>query len=602
MLRSLSNYEMRSVTRRTASGVTHEGWDPVQARKVTITIVPCRDADEPARLAWAGFLGDLTAAAALNHRNVARILDHGESGRTAYAVTEWVDGHPLETLLTGGARPVRDGVAVIMDGLLAGLQHSHDHGLVHGDINPSSILLTAEGTPVITGFGVARLKRDDMGRPGAAADAAAYMSPEQVRGAAPDPSADIYAAGAVLHQMLLGRLPFEGRTAPLAQEVVSARLVLPSSGLDDVPGLAAVLTRALAKLPSERYGSAQDFARALRASFSLASAVAPRQPAVLSDLQTLLTRPDPDAALPAAEAGTATGARKGGRSGLLVIPALAAVAGLAALGWWASGQKAPALQTAAQATLAPLSDPAPGPADAGAAPAPTDVPGGPALMPYAPARARPAVPAAPAAATDAGGTLAASLNEAASAMPCTLLLADAGPDGVAVRGLTALGDASRTEVQGALRRVAAQAASAPAVTWDIRRLDGPQCGVLDTLRGARGAAAPAAVPMLSLSGDAAPATLRIAVPPGKAALLDLFGTDRSVTHLKLAGEGDASIEVPRGPGLITLVVSPTPLIAGGRPPQEQAAAYLADLRAGLARARKADERVTAEALPLEARP
>ena len=599
MLRSLSNYEMRLVTGRTLSGVTHEGWDPVQARKVSITIVPCRDADEPARLAWAGFLRDVTAAAALNHRNVVRILDHGESGRTAYIVTEWSDGQPLDALLAGGARPSQDGVAAIMEGVLAGLQHGHDHGLVHGDVTPSSVLLSAEGTPGITGYGGVHLKRDEMSRPGAAADAAAYMAPEQLRGAPLSPAVDVYAAGVMLHQMLLGRLPFEGRTAPLAQEVVSARLVLPSSGLDDVPGLTAVLTRALAKLPSERYGSAQEFARALRASFSLASAVAPRQPAVLSDLQTLLTRPDPDAPLATAPAVAGTGERKGGRSGLLVIPALAAVAGLAALGWWASGQRVPALPLAAQATVAAPTDPA----AADTAPA-LSQDAGLALMPYPVAGTRP-VPAA--AAPDTGTALAASLNDAAAGLPCTLLAAEPGTDGVAVRGLTALGEASRIEIQGTLRRVATQAVAAasaattlPPVTWDIRRTDGPHCGVLDALRQAR-VASPASAMLAGApsNGETGATSLELSLPRGSAALLDLYGADRTVTHLKA---GDQRVTVPRGTGLVTLVVSPTPLVADGRPAQEPAAAYLGELKAGLARARSQGERVTAETMAVPGTP
>ena len=649
---TLGKYEIRSIIGRGAIGTVYEGWDPILARKVAVKTLPLLTVDEEGREKQVRFLREARAAASLYHPNIVAVYDYGETDRLAYIVMELISGRPLDAVLEHGARLPPAEAAAIMDGLLAGLQHSHERGVVHRDIKPANIVLSSSGAVKITDFGIAHLESSDMTRVGSVMGTPAYMAPEQVLGEAVDARTDIYAAGVVLYQMLLGRRPFEGGTASIMHKIVNAQPNLQGNLLDgSLPGLVAVLGKALAKNPDDRYASARELARALHAELGAAGPMPPGY----ADDATLVAAPEPlsgahrsgtrsgtgTAAIARADTGTASGvvapapapphvleaaSPRAARKLPLASAALIGAFLLGGVGWWAlSAPGAPPDATAMQTPL-PVPGPSPMPEAPGqdkpdvaaADPAPRQVPTpkpptpdaaplpAPDVQPPVPPTPVPAPPNGRGAATAA---LLTALNQAAATLPCSVVLAEAGRGGLAVNGVTALGDASGMEIQAVLRRIVAQAVDAPQVAWNIRRAEGPYCGVLDTLRlGRDGAAAPA--PLLALAGPAGvpiegtPIEVSIASPAETSVVLDFYAPDRAVTHLAPgpAGSGRTTVPAPRGFGLVTLLASPSPLVAPGRPAHEAAPGYLEDLRTGLARARGQGAKVVVDTLIVEGRP
>ncbi|MBV9777719.1 MAG: serine hydrolase [Acetobacteraceae bacterium] len=263
----LGKYEIRALIGRGAMGAVYEGWDPVIGRRVAIKTLKLRDPwpQEPEHRAR--FRREAQAAGRLDHQNVVRVYDYGETGEFAYIVLQYIDGTPLSARLPPGCVLPWAEAGHVMEGLLAALGHSHGQGVVHRDIKPANILLTRDGQVKVTDFGVAHLENTNMTQVGVVIGTPAYMAPEQVTGARVDQRTDLYAAGVVLYQMLTGRRPFEGSTASVMNHVVHTPPPRPSqvSAAAIPAGLEAVILKALAKRPDQRFGSAGEFARALRA-------------------------------------------------------------------------------------------------------------------------------------------------------------------------------------------------------------------------------------------------------------------------------------------------------------------------------------------------
>ena len=247
----LGKYEIRATIGRGAIGVVYEGWDPILARKVAIKTLALSsdhvdDAEKRSR-----FLREAQAAAMLHHPNIVNIFDYGEEANHAYIVMELVGGSSLETVLSQSERLSRPRVFHIMSGLLAGLQHSHECGIVHRDIKPGNILLTTDHTVKISDFGIAHLEDSTLTRMGSIMGTPAYMSPEQVLGESVDARTDLYSAGVVLYQMLAGKRPYEGGTASIMHKIVTQPVPpLPPDIVSAIsPRIDSLLAKALAKKP-----------------------------------------------------------------------------------------------------------------------------------------------------------------------------------------------------------------------------------------------------------------------------------------------------------------------------------------------------------------
>ena len=246
-------------------GEVFEATDLTLHRGVAVKLMsPSLVQDEPAR---ARFLREARALAQVNSPNVVGVYDAGEDAERPYLVMELVEGTTLEQELrrTGRVEPAR--AVAIATGIASGLAAAHERGIVHRDVKPSNVFLTASDAAKIGDFGIARLERPDatLTLTGQTFGSPPYMAPEQATGGKVDARADLYSLGCVLFQMLAGRRPFSGDDAvSLVYQHVHATPPRVDS-LD--PGISAPLgllvAGLMAKDPDDRPASAEEVRRAL---------------------------------------------------------------------------------------------------------------------------------------------------------------------------------------------------------------------------------------------------------------------------------------------------------------------------------------------------
>jgi len=206
------------------------------------------------------FRREAQSAAGLNHPNIVSIFDRGRAEGTYYIAMEYLDGRTLKELIVrNGPTPIPIAIDYARQ-ILGALSFAHRGGIVHRDIKPHNIIVGGDGRLKVTDFGIARSGTSQMTEAGSIVGTAQYLSPEQARGAPVDPRSDLYSLGIVLYEMLTGEVPFSGDTpVEIAMKHLSQVPVPPSELRPEVPhDLDAVVLRALAKDPDQRYGSAEE--------------------------------------------------------------------------------------------------------------------------------------------------------------------------------------------------------------------------------------------------------------------------------------------------------------------------------------------------------
>ena len=181
------------------------------------------------------FSREAEVVAKLRHPNIVQVHDVGDLDGRPYFTMEFVEGGSLAELIAGTPRPARQ-AAELMATLADAMEAAHRGGIVHRDLKPSNVLLTADGTPKIGDFGLARHLEvgPSLTQSGAAVGTPSYMAPEQARGKSGEagPAADIYALGAMLYELLTGRPPFRAESAAETLHQVITRDPVPPSRLN----------------------------------------------------------------------------------------------------------------------------------------------------------------------------------------------------------------------------------------------------------------------------------------------------------------------------------------------------------------------------------
>ncbi len=258
-------------------GEVYRARDTVLKRDVAIKVLPEYWSHDPERLHR--FEQEAQAAAALNHPNIVSIFHIGQYDGSPYIVTELLHGETLRERIRHGPMRLREAIDAGID-IARGLAAAHDAGIIHRDLKPENMFVTKDGRVKILDFGLAKLNPAKSGSgddptvthpsntsPGHVLGTVGYMSPEQVRGQAADARSDIFAAGAVLYEMLTGKRAFHKATSA---ETMSAILNEDPPAVSQVapslpPGLQRVVNRCLSKNPEQRIQHATDLAFALEA-------------------------------------------------------------------------------------------------------------------------------------------------------------------------------------------------------------------------------------------------------------------------------------------------------------------------------------------------
>ncbi len=207
----------------------------------------------------------LEALARVQHPNVVQIYEVGEHEGRPFLCLEFVDGGSLSHQIIGDPQPERT-AAQLLETLARAVQHTHQRGILHRDLNPNNVLLTADGTPKITDFGLAKLVDAEavMTQTQAFLGTPHYMAPEQAAGHAREvgPAADVYSLGAILYEMLTGQAPFGGDTIlETLEQVRTAEPAPPSRAWPDLsPDLETICLKCLEKAPERRYATAEALA------------------------------------------------------------------------------------------------------------------------------------------------------------------------------------------------------------------------------------------------------------------------------------------------------------------------------------------------------
>ena len=269
-LPTLGRYRIEGRLGEGAMADVYRAFDPDIGRAVAIKVLKPDYARDPA--IGARFLREARAAGALSHANIATIFDVGEADGVVYIAMEIVDGQPLDVALQRQGRMPSERVLVLGQQLASALGHAHRAGVVHRDVKPSNILLSADGQTVkLLDFGVARIGEIDADRQAARTQVGTligtprYMSPEQALGLPVDHRADLFSLGVVLYEMITGKVAFPGTAlATLAIQIAQEKVEpIDRSTQDCPPGLRSIIDRLLAKKPEGRFADGDALAAAL---------------------------------------------------------------------------------------------------------------------------------------------------------------------------------------------------------------------------------------------------------------------------------------------------------------------------------------------------
>ncbi|HTU05101.1 MAG TPA: Stk1 family PASTA domain-containing Ser/Thr kinase [Trebonia sp.] len=240
----------------------------------------------------ARFRREAQSAASLNNPAIVAVYDTGEDMSTGvpvpYIVMEYVDGRTVRDLLIEGHRLLPERSLEIISGVLRALEYSHQAGIVHRDIKPGNVMVTRNGDIKVMDFGIARAMSDaqaTMTQTAQVIGTAQYLSPEQARGERVDARSDLYSTGCLMYELLTGRPPFTGDSpVAIAYQHVRENPIPPSRLDPDIPPWAdAIVLRAMAKSPNDRYQTAAEMQADIQraASGMQVSAMAP--PATRAD-------------------------------------------------------------------------------------------------------------------------------------------------------------------------------------------------------------------------------------------------------------------------------------------------------------------------------
>lgn len=273
---TIGNYRIVDKLGAGGMGEVYRAEDTVLEREVALKSLHPFLTQDAGRLER--FHSEAKTLAKLNHPNIAILHSFFAHNDVQYMVMEYVEGENFESLIRRFGRiPLRRTLEMFTEAL-RGFEHAHAKGVIHRDIKPANLMLNAENVVKITDFGIARVVGGQrLTQTGKLIGTLEYMSPEQVRGQEQDARSDIYSLGILLYEMVAGQVPFSSESD---FEIMRSHLEVAPRAMrdlsDDVPEeIEAIICKALAKDPAQRFANARDFRLALEPILATLPAAAP---------------------------------------------------------------------------------------------------------------------------------------------------------------------------------------------------------------------------------------------------------------------------------------------------------------------------------------
>ncbi|MBF0612197.1 MAG: CHASE2 domain-containing protein [Magnetococcales bacterium] len=271
---SLGRYKIIQELGAGAMGVVFEGFDPLIKRRVALKVLslPTNGSSEEFQQAKERFFQEAESCGRLKHTHIVSVFDFGDYGDLAFIAMEFIEGKDLKDHLTKETLLPVNLVVLIGHRIAQALDYAHQRGVIHRDLKPANIMFDLKDKSIkLTDFGIARLLEGESSRTrtGVLLGTPAYMSPEQINGHKADGRSDIFSLGATLYHLLTGEKPFRGRTmANLLHKISNVPHFNALELRPDLPPcLGAILDKALAKAPEDRYQRGNQMAADLSACY-----------------------------------------------------------------------------------------------------------------------------------------------------------------------------------------------------------------------------------------------------------------------------------------------------------------------------------------------
>jgi len=275
-LTHLGKYRIEQELGRGAMGVVYKAFDPVVERMVAIKTIRVDMDDEG--LLVGRLQREAKSVGRLEHPNIVTLYDAGESAGLFYLVMQFIEGETLQDRLAVERFFDLNEIQDIFGQICAGLDYAHQHAVIHRDIKPANIMITRDGVVKLTDFGIAKVAGTGVTSTGLVVGTPSYMSPEQALGRPLDGRSDIFSLGSILYEMMTGEMAFPGQNVTTVMYKIVHETPTPvvalQPGLD--PAVEAVVSRALAKQPDQRFQTCAEFAAAVQTYINQAGAAVPR--------------------------------------------------------------------------------------------------------------------------------------------------------------------------------------------------------------------------------------------------------------------------------------------------------------------------------------